>query len=198
MLFYSSKKYTSDKNGVITVNRFFGSTSIIVDGCLETGPYLIDMWKHVFKRLPKKITPNKILILGLGGGNVVAILQKKYPGSEIHVIEWDDVMISIAKEYKLFRMTSKIKIQNEDFFKLLPYIKDTFDIIIVDLFTGKVPPLDITHQETIGGLKAILAPAGYLFTNFYSHSHYSDFFEKSFKQNRTWKYKYNTLGLYRE
>ena len=60
------------------------------------------MWNNAFKRIPKDFKAKNILILGLGGGNIIKLLQKRHPKANINVVEWDEVMIDIAKKLELF------------------------------------------------------------------------------------------------
>lgn len=93
-MFFSYKKYHSPKNGTIVVSRFFSETpSIFVDKCLQSGNYIINMWKNSLSFLPDTYAPKNILMLGLGGGNVISPLKEKYPLASIAVIEWDEVMV---------------------------------------------------------------------------------------------------------
>ncbi len=76
------------------MSRFFSETpSIFVDKCLQSGNYIINMWKNSLSFLPDTYAPKNILMLGLGGGNVISPLKEKYPLASIAVIEWDEVMV---------------------------------------------------------------------------------------------------------
>ena len=153
MIFFNRKEYNSEKNGKITVEKFLFDTRIVVNGCFEAGQYLIDMWVNAFKRIPKNFKAKNILILGLGGGNIIRLLQKKYPHANINVVEWDEVMIDLAKKLKLFSMTPLIRISNRDAFELLKTMTEKFDIVIVDLFTGPTPPPFLGDDSFLFNLK---------------------------------------------
>lgn len=197
-MFVSRKEYQSPKNGAIVVDRFFFSTpSVIVNQCLQSGPYITAMWKNAFGKIPKEFIPKKVLLLGLGGGDVVRILQRKYPDTSITVIEWDEVMITIAKELGTFSLGDNVRILHGDAFLLLPTLQESFDMIIVDLFTGEIPPMELTEQTTCSLLKSKLSIDGSMFANFFRHEKYLDAFQDSFREELTWKFKQNILVLYR-
>ncbi len=198
MVFYSREEHASEKNGTIIVDKFLWYTSIIVNGCLEAGTYLVGMWKGALKRLPKGYEPKNILLLGLGGGNIIRLLQERYPEVKITVIEWDDVMIKIAKELKLFSLTPNIKISNRDAYEALENMSEKFDVIIVDLFTGPIPPEFLGKIETVSNLKKVLKQDGYIFLNVYKHVHYIETFKQQLHVEKIWKYKLNTLALFRQ
>jgi spermidine synthase len=196
-MFFSRKEYLSPKNGIITVSTFlFETPSISVNKCLQSGPYIMSMWKNAFARLPAKTIPQKILLLGLGGGNVIKLLQKKYPSSSITVIEWDEVMIQVAHDLQLFSYTSKLNILHANAFELLPTLQETFDLIIVDLFTGDVPPVELTKSNTMTELRRLLSSDGQVLANFFRHKQYGAAFVPIFKEESSWKFKQNNLALY--
>lgn len=196
-MFFSRKEYHSEKNGTIAVEKILGTTNIIVDNCFEAGPYLITMWKRALKKLPKNYAPKNALILGLGGGNIIALLQANYPGIKITIIEWDDVMIAVAKELKLFKLTPEVRISNRDAYEAVQRMSERFDCIFVDLFTGPVPPLFLGDRDFICNVAKLLKDDGYLFLNVYRHLEYLEKFKSSFSEEEIWKFRLNTLGLYR-
>ncbi|HCC05981.1 TPA: hypothetical protein DEP94_01300 [Candidatus Nomurabacteria bacterium] len=198
MIFFNRKEYNSEKNGKITVEKFLFDTRIVVNGCFEAGQYLIDMWVNAFKRIPKNFKAKNILILGLGGGNIIRLLQKKYPHANINVVEWDEVMIDLAKKLKLFSMTPLIRISNRDAFELLKTMTEKFDIVIVDLFTGPTPPPFLGDDSFLFNLKKVLNKDGLLFLNIYQHVNFISFFQKQFYTEGVWKFRANTLALFKQ
>lgn len=196
-MFFSYKKYHSPKNGTIIVSRFFSETSsIFVNKCQQSGAYIINMWKNAFTFLPSGHVPKNILMLGLGGGNAVALLQEKYPNSIISVVEWDEVMIHIAEELRLYTSQGFVNIIHADAFTVLPTLKELFDLIIIDLFTGEVPPKELTKSETLLSCKRLLHTEGFLLVNFYRHEQYKSSFKDYFNEVTSWKFKANNLAFY--
>ncbi len=197
MFFQSRKEYSSPKNGTIIVDKFLWYTSIIVNECLEAGTYLIDMWKDALKKLPTSYIPKNVLILGLGGGNTIRLLQRKYPDVHITVVEWDEVMIDIAKQLQLFSLTSRVKISHKDAQEALAVMGEKFDVIFVDLFTGPVPPPFLGEMSTVQNLQRLLKDNGYIFLNVYKHTHYLKTFAEHLATEKTWKFRLNHLGLFK-
>lgn len=198
-MFFSYKKYQSTKNGTIVVSRFFSEApSIFVNKCLQSGTYIIDMWRNAFSFLPRTLIPHKILMLGLGGGNAIALLREKYPSSIITIIEWDEVMIQIAEDLQVYTPDENIHLLHRDAFAALPELTELFDLIIIDLFKGEVPPIQLTNSETLLACKKILCADGYLLVNFYRHEDYKSSFKEFFSEVTTWKFKANMLTLYKK
>ncbi len=196
-MFFSYKKYHSEKNGTIVVSRFFReTTTIIVNSCQQSGQYIIDMWRHALTKITHTSEPKKILLLGLGGGNVVKLLQEKYPDALITVVEWDEVMITLAKKIGLFSHNENVKIICSDAFVILPTLKESYDLIIIDLFTGEIPPQEMTYSEVLLDCRRLLQSKGLLLVNFYRHSTYRDSFKVFFEEEDVWEFKSNNLALY--
>jgi len=42
---------------------------------------------------------DKVLILGMGGGTIPHLISRNYPNTEIISVEYDEVMIDIAKSF---------------------------------------------------------------------------------------------------
>ena len=66
----------------------------------------------------------------------------------------------------------------------------------LDLFTGEVPPAELTKSDTLVSCKKILSANGFLLVNFYRHENYKSGFEDHFSEVTSWKFKANNLTLY--
>lgn len=76
-----------------------------------------------------------ILLLGLGGGDVVKQLRGHFKSeATITAIEIDPVVIEIALNEFGIVPNNKLEIINDDALLFLKYSKKTYDLIIVDLF----------------------------------------------------------------
>lgn len=197
-MFFSRKEYSSLKNGTIIVSTFlFESPSVLVDTCLQSGPYILSMWKDSFKKLPSNFSPKRILLLGLGGGNVVKLLRKKYTEAHITVIEWDEVMIDIAKNIEPSCNDGMVTIICDDAFSVIANDETLFDLIIVDLFSGENPPSLLASEQVQCSLKKLLMNNGYMLVNLYRHEKYSSSFGTFFALVERWQFRTSSLLLFR-
>lgn len=114
--------------------------------------------------------PQKILLLGGGGGSLAYTISKCYPTIHIDIVEISKQMIYVAKRYFL-RASHHEKItwihRNA-----LAYVKQsarahlTYDCVIVDLFNNDVIPEFLTDRSFVQTLHKIVKPDGLLFINF--------------------------------
>ncbi len=197
MFFFSHKEYSSQKNGKIIVDTFLGSFNVIVGKGVQSGIVMEKMWKDAFRKMPKSFELKNILILGLGAGNTIELLQKKHNKAKITIVEWDEVMIDIAKDLHFFRMTENIEIIHGDAQVILPTIQGDFDFIAVDLFTGDIPPDFLIDESFLLALKNVLNENGILYVNFFRHTHFLKSYEKYFTCISSWIFGTNTLGMFR-
>jgi spermidine synthase len=109
---------------------------------------------------------NSILVLGLGGGSVVDSLRNRFGYlGRITAVEIDPVVIRIAKEEFNIVPDAHFEIIEDDAYIFVTYTKETFDVVIVDLFIDdKVPP-QFYSWHFCDSLKRVCAPGGQVVFN---------------------------------
>jgi spermidine synthase len=91
--------------------------------------------------------PTAILVLGLGGGVVPSILNDLCRKAVIDVVEIDEHMVPVAKNYFGFRTSQKMNLFVLDASAHLRNTSKTYDIIILDTYLGyNLPTYTITPQ----------------------------------------------------
>lgn len=164
--------YHSKINGEIKIIESFGRYAIYVGGAPQSGAEITPMWDKVIKRVhSSEFIVQSCLVLGIGGGDVIKIIRKHYKDAEIIGVDNDPVMIEIAKKYFGLGEISKCKIvisDASDYIKKINTIK--FDLIVVDLFIGKLNPLSSRGRDFLLGLKRVKATSGIIIYN----SHYQE------------------------
>lgn len=143
-------------NKNISLHRFFSQPTLFADGLIESGDIMSHIWGVGIKKLlPKSFVPQKILLLGLGGGSNAHLVARRYPSAQITAVEIDSQMVAISRKY--FR-TDKIKnlkivvADAEDFAKRLTP-KDYYDLILVDCFLGQSIPLKLERLDFVRTLR---------------------------------------------
>lgn len=136
-----TKKYHSDINGTLEVNYINGRKVLDSKNAnysfgelqkrLERGLLKIDLQRI-----------DKILILGMGGGSVIASLKNKFKfAGEITAVEIDPVVIKIAKEEFDIKPTHILRIVEANAFEFVQRNQQKYQLIIIDIFIDtKVPP----------------------------------------------------------
>jgi len=114
--------------------------------------------------------PRSVLIVGGGGGVVPTIFRRDYPQLEhIDVVEIDPLVLRISQKYFGFapdgkRLTTTLK----DGRVYVRDCKKSYDIIILDAFTGGRPPFHLLTKEFLELVKARLTPMGVCHLNIIS------------------------------
>lgn len=126
-------------------------------------------WGQMSNSIKERFTDiQNILILGLGGGTLAHLLSRVYPEVDITSVEYDEVMIQLAKEYFYVDKIPNHKIIHEDALRLViePEENDippsSLDLLIVDVLNGdKYPDLGKTGNF-ISAVKRLIRPGGHI------------------------------------
>jgi spermidine synthase len=102
----------------------------------------------------------RVLVLGLGGGAIPTYLGRSMPETTISSVELDPAVIDVAKKYFGMRETGKSRLIDSDGRVFLKRHSDTYDIIMVDAFTGSYIPFHLMTKEFYALVRERLAPHG--------------------------------------
>ena len=179
------EKIQSPFNGSIQVYSEFGQPRIIVDGMPQSGGIVTDILKKSLSHFNK---PQNFLLLGLGGGDILHHIHRRWPDCHLTAVEIDPAMINIAKKYFKIDQIPNLKIVNADAYHFvtspLPsptrrgnspsYFKRglggvnqdaTFDAILVDCYLGRQIPEKLEGLNFLRNLKILLTPSGVIAFN---------------------------------
>jgi spermidine synthase len=130
-----------------------------------------------------KLDCKRVLIIGMGLGAVIYILEKTLKiRSDITAVEFDSDVIYFAKKYSLPRFKSKINVIQDDGYEYLLQSNDSYDLIILDVCIEDMIPAGFESPECMESIKRNLAEDGILLYNRF-YSYYKDQFktDKFFK-----------------
>jgi len=124
---------------------------------------------------------DKVLILGMGGGTISHLISRNYPNTEIISVEYDEVMIDIAKKFFNIDSIPNHRIINDDALRVVIEPENyeislgSLDVLIVDIFNGdKFPDLGKTGNF-ITAIKKLVKPGGFLvFNRIYKEEYQED------------------------
>lgn len=163
----SKPTYYSQLNGNITIKSSYGQKTLFVDDIPQSGGEYVFMWNKVLKRIyrvHKNIS--RCVVLGVGGGTVIATLFKLYPAIHIEGIEIDPVMIQLAQNQFRLNHFSNIQIIQADACKWIKAGAGTcYELIIVDLFIRDINPSCTRTSSFLYSLKRILKANGIIVYN---------------------------------
>ena len=122
--------------------------------------------------------PQRILIVGLGGGTMSNTLHQLLPNAEIENVEIDPAVIKVARQYFSFFENDKVTSQVKDgriFIKRGLLKKQQYDWIILDAFNGDYIPEHLMTKEFLEETKALLSANGVITANTFSISDLYDY-----------------------
>ena len=129
--------FHSKFNGTIKLTKNWrGKPSVWVGGFEQSGPnYVEKLWSKALRHSGLSRI-NSVLVLGLGCGTIVKIINDLWPEAKIVGVEIDPVMIEIGRKYFGLSDLSNLKIVQSEANEYIKCSKDKFDLIICDAYLG--------------------------------------------------------------
>jgi len=162
----------SPVNGKISVIEVGSTRKLIVGGVVQSLNWDApgtsrQVWGRLVENLHDQ-EPNlkSIMVLGLGGGSMQQLLAKKYPGIHITSVEFDKVMVDVAKQYFNLDAIPNHRIIVDDALKVIAVPEEfgisqnSFEVIIVDIFSGEKYPDLGASGNFFAGIKNLVVPGG--------------------------------------
>jgi len=111
---------------------------------------------------------SRILVVGLGGGTVVRRLLESLPDAAVDVIEIDEQITELAKEYFYLEDNPRMRIVTGNAFNVIPTLQDQYDIIILDAFIGNTLPIYLMSTEFFDSVTRRLKESSMVVSNLWS------------------------------
>jgi spermidine synthase len=107
-----------------------------------------------------------ILVLGVAGGSVIETLKKdvKFDGI-ITGVEIDATVVDIANKYFGLSKYDNLEIVIDDAFEFVLKTKDTYDLIIIDIFQDTIMPNFLFEDYFINRINFLLNVNGFILFN---------------------------------
>ena len=144
--------------------RWMLSDSSTISGAFtDTGKSVLG-YQYVVKDTVSTFHPKarKALLIGLGGGHLSTMLAGS--GIRTDVIEIDPMVVEAARSFYDFEPTGKVIVGDARY--QVKQLKEQYDLIIHDCFTGGSEPAHLLSIEMLRDLKRLLKPDGILVLNF--------------------------------
>jgi len=111
---------------------------------------------------------NRILVLGLGAGNIPMFLRKYYSDVLIDVVDIDPQIIVLAKQYFNFLEDDLLQAHIQDGRVFIENTQKPYDLVFLDAYTAAGIPKHFVTKEFLLSLKKALKPSGAIVTNMWS------------------------------
>jgi predicted membrane-bound spermidine synthase len=109
--------------------------------------------------------PKSALLLGLGGGVFANELCKQ--NIKVTAIELDERIAMVAKKY--FHLPESVNIIQDDARHALYQLKEKYDLVMLDLFSGEVTPSHVFSVESFEKIKSLMNENGLIIINSYGY-----------------------------
>lgn len=162
---------SSPVNPVLELFRYqgrwqLGSVDVLYSDGHRYRP-LLAAFRAIRDRLP---ILNRVLVLGTGLGSAVAILHRQGFHPHFTLVELDQVVLDWAQEMMHKTPMPHIRPVCADAQAFVATDQGTYDLIITDVFKGRVVPDFVTGAAFLRQCRQLLAPGGCLVLNYMVNS----------------------------
>lgn len=160
---------------------------------------VFDYTQMSFAGLMLNPEPESVLVIGLGGGSIPMAFADLFPNARIDVVEVDDAVVQVAKDFFAFAETDNMRVVVEDgrpFIKRAGLRGVTYDYIVLDAFSGDYIPEHMLTREFLEEVKAIMTDNSVLVANTFSTSRLYDHESVTYQRvfNEFFNFKLPTSG----
>jgi spermidine synthase len=121
--------------------------------------------------------PQRVLIIGLGGGTLPSTLPKILPSVQIDVVEIDPAVVRVARKFFEFAPGQQTEVFEEDgrvFVKRMRKRGMKYDLVMLDAFDNEYIPEHLLTREFLNEVKGLLSERGVLAANTFAASRLYD------------------------
>jgi spermidine synthase len=154
----------------------FTRTTVARQSCVslgEPGKLVFNYARMMMAALYLNPAPQRILILGLGGGTLPSAFQRLFPSAAIDSVEIDPAVIRVARKFFAFEPGPDTRVFEEDgrvFVKRMQRKGAQYDLIVLDAFDHEYIPEHMLTREFLLEVKSLLTERGVLAANTFSVS----------------------------
>jgi len=117
--------------------------------------------------------PRRILVVGMGGGNIVMAMQQVFPGVAIDTVEIDPAVVRMGRKYFGFAPAENTKVHEEDgrvFVKRMQRAGVKYDLVVLDAYDHEYIPEHMLTLEFLLEVKSLLTERGVVAGNTFTSS----------------------------
>ena len=163
---------------------------------------VLEYSKMVFASLAFVEQPQRILVVGLGGGIIPSTFAKQFPDVQIDIVELDGEVVHVAKRFFNFTPSAGTNITVSDGRVYVRQAKQKglrYDLIILDAFNGSYIPPHLTTREFLKEVLLILNDGGSVVSNIHHRNKLYGYQQRTFAdvfpQNYVFEGKHNAIVI---
>ena len=144
--------------------------------CISLGnrdDLVLDYTKMMLGALYLDPRPQRLLVVGLGGGTLPRTLQRVLPTARIDIVEIDPAVVKVAMTYFDFAPAAQTRVIESDarvFVKRALRDGTRYDLVMLDAFDHDYIPEHLLTREFLLELRGVLSAQGVLAANTFSNS----------------------------
>ena len=163
----SLEQTSSPYNAFLEVLLVNGRRQLTTEDAIYSYDDKYENFNHIFKRIDWSQKKGKeALVLGLGLGSVILLLEKYYQKEYNYTaVEIDPEICLLAQKYTLKDLKSYVETINTDALLYLQSNQNQFDLLIMDVFDSAVIPPDFQTEDYLQLIKSKLNEGGILLYN---------------------------------
>ena len=124
----------------------------------------------VFVGLALCAEPNRLLVVGLGGGTLPMFLRRHYPNAVIDAVDIDPHVVDVAKRFFGFREDGAMRAHADDGRRFIEQVQRPYDAIFLDAFASTELPAHLTTKEFLRAVRSAVKPDGVVVGNLWGRS----------------------------
>ncbi|MFA4914031.1 MAG: fused MFS/spermidine synthase [Burkholderiaceae bacterium] len=127
-----------------------------------------DYTRMMVSALMVKPAPQRMLLIGLGGGTLATTLATLVPDASIDSVEIDPAVVSMATRYFGYRISPMQRVHIADgraFIVDAAEKHERYDMVLLDAFSDDYIPAHMMTREFLGHVRGVLAPDGIVVAN---------------------------------
>ena len=150
------------RNGSVVEVRGWWRRKLFINGYPQTQMAYRRDWKTILhnSRINDLPWAGSVLVLGLGGGDLAKILDKLRPDWTTVFVELEAEVVKVAEKYFGIGTTSKRDIVVSDARIFMERNRKSYDLIIVDLYSGDDVPKFVSSDKFLREIARGLEPGG--------------------------------------
>ncbi len=122
--------------------------------------------------------PQRILVVGLGGGSLPMFFHRVFPEVRIDVVEIDPEVVRVAKKYFDVIEDTRLSIHVTDGRKFVEQsAAHTYDIVVLDAFGAREVPAHLSTQEFLLSVRRVIRPDGVSVSNVWGPNSNARYFD---------------------
>lgn len=134
----------------------------------DDNPDLLFDYNQRFLEMIMSRHPKRILVIGGGAFMLPIAAFHLFPDLHIDVVEIDALLVDLAHQYFELPDNPRLRVFVDDGAKFVARSRDTYDMIIIDAFSGYSIPHHLLEHDTIASYQKHLTHGGLVAVNFIS------------------------------